>query len=145
MTQLETIYLMNVALYLPLKDIPTFIQINSKTKDAIDGLRINPIDSGETFKRDKEMKIISTCFPRLETIQLTPQTLYRIFDCPEEYIEYFTDNIQFIRTNDIPSPSYQDQLELNQHSSTLKTDIDPNDKQEFICNIFFVHSFAVLF
>ena len=44
-TQLECIYLMNVALYLPLKDIPTFVKINSKTKDACDGLKVNPIDT----------------------------------------------------------------------------------------------------
>ena len=44
-TQLECIYLMNVALYLPLKDIPTFVKVNSKTKDACDGLKINPIDT----------------------------------------------------------------------------------------------------
>ena len=35
MSKLESIYLMNVSLYLDLDSIPNFVQINTKTKEAI--------------------------------------------------------------------------------------------------------------
>ena len=113
MTQLECIYLMNVALYLRVEDIPTFIRINNKAKDAIEGLHINPIDTGNYQTRENELKIIHKSFPKLETLQIQYNTLYKILTEPEKYSYLFNEKIQFIRTNDFPHKSIEDYFEKN--------------------------------
>ena len=99
-TQLECIYLMNVALYLPLQDIPTFVQINSKTKDACDGLKINPIDTVDNFSNynlKKQLSIVNKSFPRLQTLYLHASTFEYLLDNFNVFREYLP-NVELFRS-----------------------------------------------
>ena len=108
MTQLECIYLMNVALYLPIQQIPTFRIINKKCKDAIDGLKINPITSGIKEELKTELNIINDCFPQLETFHLHHKSCQTISENPQYYncdlpiVDIYRINKSFyLETNDI--------------------------------------------
>ena len=62
--RLEPIYLMNVMLYIGISDIPQFIQVNKKAKEACEGIHINPWDDKLTFS--KNIDIITKTFPIIE-------------------------------------------------------------------------------
>ena len=97
-TKLECIYLMNIALYLPLTDIPTFSLINSKCKDALDGLKINPITSGNERLLKQELHIIQHYFPRLETVYFKKETIIQLIDSYETYQECIP-HVKLMRCN----------------------------------------------
>ena len=107
---------MNISLYLQLKDIPTFVQINSKTKDACDGLKVNPIDTinkkylyygneindkeeKKAFKLNiiKQLKIVNKSFPQLQTLCLHKYTFQFILENINDFREYIP-NTKLFRT-----------------------------------------------
>ena len=127
--QLECIYLMNVSLYLPLQTIPTFIQINKKAKESIERLKINPIDSGNCYTREKELTIIQKAFPDIETIQLRSETIYQFVLFPMKYKSYIDDSIEHIRTNAFPQLSNQDLFEEHYDYNVNNREKSEEEKQ----------------
>ena len=107
MTQLENVYLMNVALYLPLIDIPKFIQINHKAKESIESLRINPIDTGKRKEMKRNFHIINTYFPNLQTLYLRRRSYIEICSNPDKYRHLFP-KVKLFRTNRfLPNKTFQ--------------------------------------
>ena len=107
MTQLENVYLMNVASYLPLIDIPKFIQINHKAKESIESLRINPIDTGKRKEMKRNFHIINTYFPNLQTLYLRRRSYIEICSNPDKYRHLFP-KVKLFRTNRfLPNKTFQ--------------------------------------
>ena len=67
--QLESVYLMNVVLYLGTNDVPQFLQINKKAKETCERMYINPWSDVLPF--EKNMKIIESTFPKLYTLKIS--------------------------------------------------------------------------
>lgn len=153
MSKLESIFLMNVVLYLQdYHDISTFMQINHKTQETIRYLKINPYFTAQTDETSN-LKILKAqwYFPSLQTLQIRVkdwkfvrkfyeriiritivyqpyETIDEIFNSSEIEQKYFFSKIVNYQGNVLKIKWKMEKLE------SIKI-IDPTEEElQFLCN-----------
>ncbi|ELP86199.1 hypothetical protein EIN_329760 [Entamoeba invadens IP1] len=117
--QLEKVYLMNVVLYLPLKDVFNFVCISKNTQSACSRLKTNPID--KSIGSQQFCKIVSTFFKNIETLTCDCEELKLIGNSLDKLENiYLTERTQDLKYYNVQStfyPKIRNFIMLSQYNS----------------------------